>query len=251
MSRQLALSPEHCTSVAGSRQHRIGLQRRIAGQAKDIIDASRLAPVHHLGPPEVAVAADGDGCIGPVASDRMDQAADVTGSLLATGRAGRAQEHPHRSARAVIDMQWRKAALLMEAIPERQLLAAVGGIERVIDVQHHRSGGLWIAGAVEVHHRTHHARQFAHTCPVLQPRQARLARQTLTRTRCPTQRHGKRRVVAQAVMVVTVLIARRNRQHPRSHHVGNRVPDPTRITPLAHPHSQLRCQTRRAQHLPQ
>ena len=86
-------------------------------------DALRLAPIHHLGPAIVAVAADGDAGCRPMAADRPDETADMTAHLGAGGRLARPQDHGHGTAgRRVVDVDRQKAALVVVGIEERQLL---------------------------------------------------------------------------------------------------------------------------------
>lgn len=51
-----------------------------------MIDAVRLAPVHHLGSPVVAVAVDGEAGLRPAAADVADEPAQMTADFLAGRR---------------------------------------------------------------------------------------------------------------------------------------------------------------------
>ncbi len=61
------------------------IHNRIASQAEDIIDAIGLAPRHHFRPTVMAVAADGQPCIGPMAADPAHQAPQVAVDLHPDG----------------------------------------------------------------------------------------------------------------------------------------------------------------------
>ena len=59
--------------------------------------------------------------------------------------------------------------------------------------------------------------------------------------RQPAHRHLEDRIVSQRVAIVGVLVARRDREHPKPEHLLDRMQNPVRIAPV----SQARCQTRR------
>ena len=123
----------------------LGSERLRAGEAEDVIDAVRLAPVHDLGPAIVAVAADGDAGCRPMAADRPDETADgprtSTPEGVLPGRRIIATGRPVR----IVDMDRQKAALVVVGIEERQLLVAVDHVDRVIDVEHDGLGRRRVA----------------------------------------------------------------------------------------------------------
>src|SRR3954469_21284152 len=91
-----------------------------AGEAEDVIDAVRLAPVHDLRPTIVSVAADGDAGRQPMAADRPDETADMATDLDARGRLAGPQDHGHRTTGGgVVDVDRQKAALVEVGVEER------------------------------------------------------------------------------------------------------------------------------------
>ncbi len=124
-----------------------------AGEAEDVVDAVRLAPVHHLRSAVVAVATDGDLRRGPMMADASDETAQVTAHLDAGGRLARPQDHGHRATgRRIVDVDRQKAALIVVGIEERQLLVTVNHVDRVVDVEHDRLRWRRVAGTVEIDH---------------------------------------------------------------------------------------------------
>ncbi len=123
------------------------------GQAEDKRDAMGLAPGHDLGPGVVAVPAQRDPGLRPVQPDAPDQAPDMACDLLAGGCFRGAQdESDGPSGRGLIDVDRGMTALAVKPVPEGELLLAVGGIERVIDVQRDCVRRRVLAGAVDIHH---------------------------------------------------------------------------------------------------
>lgn len=106
-----------------------------------------------------------------------------------------------------------------------QLLPAMGGIERVVEVEHDPARHLAEAGAVEIDHRPGHPQQGADVRPVLQPRDCRLRAQVGRRGQ-PAERHLEGRIAAQAAGVDRILVAAGDHKQAKADHVGQAVPDP-------------------------
>jgi len=124
----------------------------------------------------MTVAAQGDRGIGPVRLDAPVQPADMAGDLGTRRRLAGAQQHRHRpTGRGVVDVDRQEAAFPIMAIPERELLAAVDDIDRLVDVERHRHRRGGIAGAVEIDHDVHHPHQFAGRRRILPAAHCRLA----------------------------------------------------------------------------
>ena len=162
--------------------------------------------------------------------------------LRAARRLAGAQQHGDRSAGCrVVDVDRQKAALAVMPVPERQLLVAVHDIAGVIDVQRHRLGRGWIAGAIDVDHRGHQLRQLARGRCVLPAAHRRLTGKTRARTRQLAQRQAKAGIVTQRVEVVGILVAAGNRQNPRPQDVIQLVDHPRRIARIGNAGGQLRA----------
>lgn len=79
--------------------HRVGggldlrRERSGAGEAEDVVDPVRLAPIHGLGPSIVAVAAQQDPGLGPALADVVDEAAHVSAHLATRGRLAGAKDN--------------------------------------------------------------------------------------------------------------------------------------------------------------
>ena len=74
-------------------------------------------------------------------------------------------------------MDRQKAALVVMAIEQGELLMAVNDIHRIVDVERHRRRRGRIASAVEIDHHAHQADQIAQARRVLPARDSRLRAQ--------------------------------------------------------------------------
>ena len=174
----------------------------------------------------MTVAAQGDAGIGPVLLDTPVQPTDMAGDVATRRRLAGAQQHRHRPpGRGVVDMEGEEAAFPIMAIPERELLAAVDDIDRLVDVERHRSRRGGIAGAVEIDHDVHHPHQFAGCRRILPAAHRRLAGKTDGAAGQLARRQLEARVVAQMIEIVGILIAAGDRQHPRLQDVGQTMDD--------------------------
>ena len=154
--------------------------------------------------------------------------------LRALRGARRAQDGgDRRTARDMIDVHRREAALVVMRVPERQLLAAMRRTERVVDVE-----GLNPARF----HRRAELIEHSHVEPsrvglarrILQPRDGRLRRQRLTSLRTSPDRDLHQRIVPQPVEVDRILVSARDRGHALHHHLEHRMQDAVRIAAIRH-----------------
>jgi hypothetical protein len=104
-------------------------------------------------------------------------------------------------------MDRQKAAAIMVGIPERQLLAAMHGIDSVVDVQRHGRGWTGKAGAELVHQRRGQARRLDLSRHVLQPAHGRLRAQRVATARAPADGELQQRIMPQTVEIVRILVA--------------------------------------------
>ncbi len=84
----------------------------------------------------MAVGAQHDLDAGPIGTDRGDQAVQPAHDLFARRPAGRAQRGSDHAAVAVKHHDRLEAALITMGVEQAQLLAAMHGTERVVDVEH-------------------------------------------------------------------------------------------------------------------
>ncbi len=202
----------------------------VAGQAEDMIDAVGLAPLHHRRPPVMAVAAQRDAGVPPMAADATEQATKVAAQLDARWRLAGAQDHRDRARRSgVADMDRQEAAHVVMRVEERQLLLAVDGIDGIVDVEHDARRYGPIAGAVEIHELAGRFDGLAQTGRVLQARHRRLRAERLTGLGQSTAGQLEGGIVAQRAEIVGVLVATGNGQDARKQDVGHAVPDARRI----------------------
>ena len=117
----------------------------------------------------------------------------------------------------------------MMRVEQPQLLAAMHGVERLVDVEHDAAGHLAEAVAVMLDHGSPHAQQSTRIRQVLQARDGRL-RAKVAIIRQPSHRQLEHRVTAQGIGVVAVLVARRNHQHARADDLVQAMDHPAGIT---------------------
>jgi hypothetical protein len=157
-----------------------------------------------------------------VGADLADQTAQVAGDLAAFRPLGRAQYRADKAPVAVKDHNRLEAIVIMMGVEHPQLLAAVDGVEGIVDVQHDALGHLPEGGAVRLNHGPTHADQGADVGQVLQARQRRL-RAKIGPAGQACQGNLEDRIAAQGAGVVGILIASRNHRRAKRHHIGQRV----------------------------
>ena len=154
--------------------------------------------------------------------------------LRAFRGARRAQDrHYRRAARHVIDVHRREAALVVMRVPERKLLTAMRRAERVVDVEDlllarlHRRSGL-------VNQSCGEPRRLRLARRILQTTDRRLRGQRRAGCRTAADRDLHQRIMPQPVEVDGILVAARDRRHPRHHHLEHLVTDAARIAAIRH-----------------
>ena len=121
----------------------------------------RAAEVDRLRRAIMAVATQQDFGLGPMAANGAQQAAQQGPDLLAAGPSGGTQNGGDEAAGAVEDDDRLKAVFVIVRIEQPQLLAAVDGVEHVVDVEGDALGDLRERFAIEVNHGAAHAQQRA------------------------------------------------------------------------------------------
>jgi hypothetical protein len=150
----------------------------------------------------------------------------VSADLGAARPLGRPQDGADEAAFAVEHHDRLEAVFVIMGVEQAQLLAAVYGVEGVVDVENDPLRHLPEGGAVEVDHGPPHRHQLAHARQVLQPADRRLRTQRAIRWR-QFERHLEHRIGAQGIGVVAVLIARRDHQQPEANDVSEAMRDLT------------------------
>ena len=152
------------------------------------------------------------------------------GHLLARGPLAGPQQRQHGLARESIeDVDRLEAGAVVVRVEQCQLLLAVHGIIRVVDVEHDARRRPREAAAVEIDLPEPDPCQRSPVGNVLQPRQRRLAHQVGTAFGAATDRDLQRGIGAQGIDVVAVLVTGGDHQHPCRHHLGVAVADASRI----------------------
>ena len=180
-------------------------------------------------PAVVAVAAHQDLDPRPAGADGLDDVAQDQRDLGAAGRLAGAQDHRDRLAGGgLVDVDRQEAAAVVVGVEQGQLLAAVDPILGVVDVEHDPPRHLVEAVAEQLDHRRHHALERDRSGQVLEPAHGRLGAQIGAALGQPADRHLERRIGAQRVAVVGILVAGRDQQRPEADHLGEPVLDPLR-----------------------
>src|SRR4051812_31399295 len=105
----------------------------------------------------MAVGTQQDFSLGPMATDGAQQVAQERPDLLAAGPFARAQNSGDEAASAIEYDDRLKAVFVIVRIEQPQLLAAVDGVEHVVDVEDDALGDLRERFAIEVNHGAAHA----------------------------------------------------------------------------------------------
>ena len=105
------------------------------GEAEDVVDAVRLAPIEHFGTGVVAVGAHEDRHLRPMAADRPHQATQKGADLDTLRPLRRAQHGGDEAAVFVEDDDRMEPVVVVMGVEQPQLLAAVHRIEGVVDVE--------------------------------------------------------------------------------------------------------------------
>ena len=146
-----------------------------------------------------------------------------------------AQQRQHRFAGGrVEDVDGLEAVFVIMGVEQGQLLAAVNGVIGVVDVEHDARRHAVEAGAEQIDHRQSHARQRAPRRRVLEPRQSRLRHQIATGLGQAPTGQLERRVEAQHVEVVAILISAGDGEQARCDHIGVGMGRARRIAPIGH-----------------
>ena len=192
--------------------------------AKDEIHPRRTAKIQHLWCAIVAVRAEQDINPWPMAADLLDQTPQKATQLNTRRAFGRAQHGRNRPARRIKHDNRLEAVIIVIGIEQPQLLPAMHGIKRVINIKRdaprHRAKTI----AVEFHHGARHADQCAGIGRILKSGERGL-RTERTIIRQPTIGQLEHRIVAQAIGIVAILIRRRDHQQPKAQHLRNAMPD--------------------------
>jgi hypothetical protein len=206
-------------------------QRRGRRDAEDEFDAVCPAPVDDLGSAIMAIGTQQDGRLRPVGTDRAQEAAQQGSDLFAVRPLRRTQHGGDETTVAVEHDNRLKAVLVVMGVEETQLLAAMHGVERVVDVEHDPFRHLPEGGAIEIDHGAAHTQQGARIRQVLQPRDGRLRTQRAARRQL-VERHLEHRIAAQAGCVVAVFVAGGDHQQAKADDIGKIVNDLLRRAPI-------------------
>src|SRR5580692_9467543 len=100
----------------------------------------------------MTVAAQHDLGLGPVGPDRPHEAAQEGADFLAAWASGGTQHSRDEAALAVEHDDRLEAIFVVSPIEQPQLLSAMNGVERVVDVEHNALGNVAEGRAIEIDH---------------------------------------------------------------------------------------------------
>ena len=181
-------------------------QGRGRRDAEDEVDPVGATPVEDLRAAIVAVGAQQDLRLRPVGADGPEQPAQEGADFRALRALGGPQHGGDEAALTIEHDDGLEPVFVVVGIEQPQLLAAVHGVEGVIDVEHDPLGHLPEGRAVQVDHRPTHPQKRSHVRPVLQTRDGGL------RTQLPVRRRTVERHLEQGIAPQV----RRRRCRPRS-----------------------------------
>ncbi len=121
---------------AGFQPHDMLAQCGGGRQAENEVDGVGAAPVDDLRTAVVAVGPDQEPGVRPIGADRPHQAAQVSADLDATGSLGWSQDRADKPSSAIEHHDRLEAVFVVMSIEQSELLAAVRGVKRVLNVEH-------------------------------------------------------------------------------------------------------------------
>ncbi len=151
----------------------------------------------------------------PVVAQRRDQATQPEDDLSPTWPAGGAQEGGDHAALAIEDHDRLEAVFVVVSVEEAKLLAAMHGVEGIVDVEHDTTRHLAETLAIVVNQGAPHAQQCVSVRQVLGARNSRLRTQ-IAMVGQPVHCQLEHRIGSQAVGVVAVLVASGDHQHAKA-----------------------------------
>ena len=176
------------------------------------------------------VAAESDAGLWPAFSDMPGQAAQM-GAHFDAGRRLAGPQHDRDGAGSigVVDVDRQKTALVIMGVEQRKLLMAVNDIAGVVDVERDRCRRRLVGGNPLIDEGVGQPDDVFELRRILQPRQCRLRTQVRVGVGQPPAGQFERRVAAQEIQIVGVLIAAGDGVDAGADHVGARMADACRI----------------------
>lgn len=211
-------------------------QYRIAGQAEEEVGiAVGQDQRHQLGIGKVAVAAQQDMGLRPVAAQQADHPLHDHG-VLGAGRAFAGAQHgAHQGAGVCLEHQQGQVAMVaVVRVVKRQRLLAIGGIVGVVQIQRDRDGGLRVAGDELLDQGVGQSVDIATPQRAFQAGVGGCAGQRIVGTeRGPPGGQLEQRVVTQGIGIVAVLVTRGDLKNALGQQVAHRVGGVARIAGIA------------------
>ena len=142
-------------------------QRRGRGDAEDEVEAVRPAEVDDLGAAIMAVGANENVRGRPVGPDRPEHTPKELAYFHAAGTLGRAQHCGHEPSVAVEHDDRLEAVFVVMGVEQTQLLAAMHGVEGIVEVKHDPLGNSGVGRAIKIDQGFSHAQKRAQIGPIL------------------------------------------------------------------------------------
>ena len=218
--------------------------------AQDEIEAVGPAEIDDLGAAIMAVAADQDLRGGPIGPDGAEQAAQERADFHATGTLGRTQHGGYEPPVPVEDHDRLEAVLVIMRVEQTELLAAVDGVERVIEIEHDPLGHGGVRRAIEIDERLLHAQQRADIRQIFQARDGRLRGQ-IRAGRQNALRQLESRIGPERRGVVAILVAAGNHEHPELDRIRKSMKDLVLIPGIVDTDRQALSEAQTLRNLPQ
>jgi len=155
---------------AGFQVGDMAAQGRCRRDTEDKIVAARATPVENLGAAVMAVTAQQNLRLWPMAADRAQQSPQKRPDFRTLWPLCRAQYGGDEAALAIEHDDRLKAIFVMVGIEQAQLLATMHGVEGVIEVEDNALGYGGEAVAIQIDHGPAHAQQRARIRQVFQAR---------------------------------------------------------------------------------
>ena len=248
LRRKPAAPAETSRSTSCSSLYHGAVEAGVLGQADDIADAVALAPAEHAVAAEARIGAQNDPHLGPFPAQALDQQRQDRPGVPGAVDVRRPQVTDQQPI-AAKDVERQEAVVVVIAVEEAALLAAMDGIVGGIEVEHQFLWRRVERGDEILHHRL---MGRPRPLPVRRPLQPAHRRRTGQPRVTPTGAL-QHQIVAQPVMIVDVLMAQRQRKRPLTQQGQQPMTDLAGLAPVDQPPRQPRQQAdppvrRRQQH---
>ena len=174
----------------------------------------------------MTIAPDGDLGRRPMRADAADDPAQMAAHFPAgRGFAGPQNDGDRASRGGVVNMNRKKAALVVMRIEQRQLLMAMRDVAGVVDIERDGWRRRGVTGAIKIDEDAAKLHDFAQARRILPTRHGRLRAQIVARIGQAPAGELESRILAQMIEIVRILVAAGDGENARAKNAVERMGD--------------------------